>query len=1714
MEFKAKFEGKVKTVTPASFCTTEWKSGSVVFESDSESQQWHAKLYLSANPSRVAEQKKITKSNISIKSDRLIIDGLNSQKNAIHLKLHNKQAEARQLVDKIVKEISKSPKHNKAEVGRSLNGFTPTYPNNSQIESYSPSVKGMESLITPSPGQKNYSSSLSTSPVMARKRPPESPSPQTQSSSTKRRLELQSSSGVIKQVQFTGNGIEAKSFYGSPSQGSYYIERGEQQSPNPNKRKSSPIREKLHSNLKTFKTDSGSLHEAAVLMETPPVSDGDINDNRHNKKSSSLPDHSSYQDTDNRIISRNSNDGTGLANLGNTCFMNSPLYCLSHLEPFSLDVQQAMVLEGRHFKRDSVTRMLYQIMKNLRKNKRTNTRDILAALQNAVSGKFKHDTQQDAHELMTDLLDRINSEVETVKKGQAEVEPLKNGQEDNHREDSASTSTGASGAAVGGATAMNTRLNSTGLNCPIDTNFKWFYSQTFQCKVCGTCTTGVEQSDTILILPVDPTKENNIQDCVDGYFSSSEMDKNCVKCGKSETTVCTRTIVQRPRILMMMLMRYKLDESNRYKKMSDVINIPRHISIDEYCGETAKPPPYITPAFLLDNECDVHLPSPDREVIVLPKPLKTNGTCNPIERMKQEEGFEMEEGMGNHSDIKRVLERQRADKEVVHDVNEHRPHRSKMRTPDMQEEEGATEGGAEEEHDGSLLQVRISEILNYRLGQSKQLVKQSYSFPCEYPELWNGINFGAKVCLRHFSDRCAEGMIQIQPPEIIISEGMVVEQLETIMYGTRVCFNHDLASDMIKPMFEALINYTIDYIDDETLNDSISEMFKVFENEDPEQIVIELALMISITQLRESYNELFSFRDSDQRNGRSNYSHPRSSPTEGLSSEANHELSSCGIDEDDSELQKALANSMIDQNGQNHGDDGADQAPPAYNEASEYNRNNYSDDLGYLRSTPPPSLDYLNSTSRNDNSNNPILNPLDPLSLGYNLDDYTSHELSQVQPDFLQPEAQLPYMMRLSLLEHIPSTSSQPESQSRLESTTDSVNEPFFIDDSDDMQLCDVAEIVAEQEAKSAGEKCSATSIETGAKSTAVEVAEKPCFSDISEESLSRDNEWGGEEERDSGDSKKSSLDISVKKVRFEQPNEQKSLSAPVTKEVTTDSASDEVDSITANNHQTCNHNFLYGQCIICKETKLHVDLCNTAQDTNNPHVNSDKMSSPSDHQDLSYAGKNEKCPNANQEECTATVKRKHLQTPNSSPTLAKKFSPSGNEHDMQSINDAKSTLSSVDNPLSQDQWRSPEKDLKNELTQNGDKSSSLGINTSHCSLQNGACDKISPLGLTNTKDSDFETLDDFKKPLQSPSKDPIHTSQEPLSSDVVQNLNSPLKKEMFSPLKKASSFVKSKDYSRLRSPSKSPKKRPNKCPNTPQSARKLVPEFDKLSQSTATTTSLLDKSEEPTSNGEGVSGNSVEVNFDDKSILLRENIMFSPRPISINIPSPVSNFSSPRIQSFQTSPRLAHTVLPSTVSEILTSTPLPGSSAKANVADAVKFPNILSAETSQRNTPLDKDTLLNPFANIKPKAIRSLAGSFSSEEKENKIKAESPEAMEIKEFNKRLEYIESGKAPASYKLMGIINHQGDSPVVGHYISYCYKFPDRQWFYMNDSKIESTTENVSRAESTKTGYVFFYMDKDLFDKFEEKAPARSSSNNKFEEKGPSRSSLNKASNNS
>lgn len=75
----------------------------------------------------------------------------------------------------------------------------------------------------------------------------------------------------------------------------------------------------------------------------------------------------------------------------------------------------------------------------------------------------------------------------------------------------------------------------------------------------------------------------------------------------------------------------------------------------------------------------------------------------------------------------------------------------------------------------------------------------------------------------------------------------------------------------------------------------------------------------------------------------------------------------------------------------------------------------------------------------------------------------------------------------------------------------------------------------------------------------------------------------------------------------------------------------------------------------------------------------------------------------------------------------------------------------------------------------------------------------------------------------------------------------------------------------------------------------------------------------------------------------------------------------------------------------------------------------------------------------------------------------------------------EKGELPYSYKLVSIVNHIGLSSTTGHYKSDVYDMKKKTWYTIDDVRVEKTSEAAIRVERERTGYIFFYMNKDIFD---------------------------------
>ncbi|XP_052234704.1 ubiquitin carboxyl-terminal hydrolase 37-like isoform X2 [Dreissena polymorpha] len=75
----------------------------------------------------------------------------------------------------------------------------------------------------------------------------------------------------------------------------------------------------------------------------------------------------------------------------------------------------------------------------------------------------------------------------------------------------------------------------------------------------------------------------------------------------------------------------------------------------------------------------------------------------------------------------------------------------------------------------------------------------------------------------------------------------------------------------------------------------------------------------------------------------------------------------------------------------------------------------------------------------------------------------------------------------------------------------------------------------------------------------------------------------------------------------------------------------------------------------------------------------------------------------------------------------------------------------------------------------------------------------------------------------------------------------------------------------------------------------------------------------------------------------------------------------------------------------------------------------------------------------------------------------------------------EIGDLPYSYRLVSIVNHMGISTSTGHYISDVYDLKKKSWFSCDDSHVTKVTEVDVQTKRERSGYIFFYLNKDIFD---------------------------------
>ncbi|XP_003976082.1 ubiquitin carboxyl-terminal hydrolase 37 [Takifugu rubripes] len=79
----------------------------------------------------------------------------------------------------------------------------------------------------------------------------------------------------------------------------------------------------------------------------------------------------------------------------------------------------------------------------------------------------------------------------------------------------------------------------------------------------------------------------------------------------------------------------------------------------------------------------------------------------------------------------------------------------------------------------------------------------------------------------------------------------------------------------------------------------------------------------------------------------------------------------------------------------------------------------------------------------------------------------------------------------------------------------------------------------------------------------------------------------------------------------------------------------------------------------------------------------------------------------------------------------------------------------------------------------------------------------------------------------------------------------------------------------------------------------------------------------------------------------------------------------------------------------------------------------------------------------------------------------------------------ESGDLANSFRLISVVSHIGGSSSSGHYISDVYDTKKQSWLTYNDLEVSETQEAVVQRDRDRSGYIFFYMHKDVLEQLSE-----------------------------
>ncbi|XP_046543809.1 LOW QUALITY PROTEIN: ubiquitin carboxyl-terminal hydrolase 37-like [Haliotis rubra] len=116
---------------------------------------------------------------------------------------------------------------------------------------------------------------------------------------------------------------------------------------------------------------------------------------------------------------------------------------------------------------------------------------------------------------------------------------------------------------------------------------------------------------------------------------------------------------------------------------------------------------------------------------------------------------------------------------------------------------------------------------------------------------------------------------------------------------------------------------------------------------------------------------------------------------------------------------------------------------------------------------------------------------------------------------------------------------------------------------------------------------------------------------------------------------------------------------------------------------------------------------------------------------------------------------------------------------------------------------------------------------------------------------------------------------------------------------------------------------------------------------------------------------------------------------------------------------------------------------------------------------------------NLKPEVEANCVAA-----KQDDIYPDEPSQEEILLIKQKRSQNENGMLPCSYRLVSIVNHIGHSSSAGHYISDVYNMKRKSWLSFDDAHVSKLPETEIRTRRERSGYIFFYMCKEVFEELE------------------------------